>query len=286
VPAAVSHHRAFLLSASAALYPLIFAAFLIIEKPGLGIGHFYYVPIAMVALANGPLWGAGAGLAATGFYTIGILINPHLPPSEVLTASSSIRAVTYTTMGALVGWFAYNHRVLVDRLRVAAERDFLTGLLNTRAFDAALTARLEQGRPFGLVLADMDNMKEINDGEGHAVGNDVLRRAGEILTRGLERGDQVARVGGDEFAVITSLPGTDTVRALCGRLTAALAEEGISMSFGWSVFPRDGESSLLLFRAADERLYAQKLIRSRLTAAEVVSMPTRAERLTMRSQLG
>jgi GGDEF domain-containing protein len=76
------------------------------------------------------------------------------------------------------------------------------------------------------------------------------------------------------------------VRALCGKLTAALAAEGISMSFGWAVCPKDGQSSLLLFRAADERLYAQKLIRSRLTAAEVVAMPTQAERLALRSQLG
>jgi diguanylate cyclase (GGDEF)-like protein len=286
VPAAVSHHRAFLLAASAALYPLIFAAFLLIEKPGLGLGHFYYFPIAMVALASGPLWGTAAGFAATGLYTLGIVINPHLPPSEVLTASTTIRLVTYTTMGALVGWFAHNHRLLADRLRVAAERDFLTGLLNTRAFDAALSTRLEQGKPFGLVLGDMDNLKEVNDTEGHAVGNDVLRRAGEILTKELGEHDQVARIGGDEFAVITSLPGTDAVRALCSRLTAALGAEGMSMSFGWAVCPRDGDSSLLLYRAADERLYAQKLIRSRFTAAEVVSMPTRAERLTMRSQLG
>jgi len=275
-----------LLTASAVLYPLIFATFLLVEKPGLGLGHFYYIPIALIALANGPVWGASAGLAATGFYTLGIVINPRLPTYDVLTASSTIRLVTYTMIGMLVGWFAHNHRVLVDRLRVAAERDFLTGLLNTRAFDAALSARLEREKPFGLVLGDMDNLKEVNDTEGHAVGNDVLRRAGEILSRELEEHDQLARVGGDEFAVITSLPGTDAVRALCGRLTAALAAEGMSMSFGWAVCPRDGDSSLLLYRAADERLYAQKLIRSRFTAAEVVSLPTRAERLAMRSQLG
>jgi diguanylate cyclase (GGDEF)-like protein len=286
VPAAVSHYRALLLSAAAALYPLIFATFLLAEKPGLGLGHFYYIPIALVALANGPAWGAGAGIASTGFYTLGIVISPRLPTYDVLTASSSIRLFTYTMVGVLVGWFAHSHRVLVDRLRVAAERDFLTGLLNTRAFDAALSTRLEQGKPFGLVLGDMDNLKDVNDTEGHAVGNDVLRRAGEILKRELGEHDQVARIGGDEFAVITSLPSTDAVRALCSRLTAALGAEGMSMSFGWAVCPRDGDSSLLLYRAADERLYAQKLIRSRFTAAEVVSMPTRAERLTMRSQLG
>lgn len=284
MPAAVSHYRAFLLAAAGVLYPLIFATFMLAEKPGLGLGHFYYFPVAMVALANGALWGAAAGLAATGLYTLGIVINPHLASSQVLTGGSIIRLVTLTTIGALVGWFATNHRDLSDRLRIANERDHLTGLLNTRAFDAALTARLELGRPFGLVLADMDNMREINDSEGHAVGNDILRHAGDILSRTSEGDAQVARVGGDEFAVITAMPGSDTVRALCGRLTSALAEEGISMSFGWAVCPRDGETSLLLFRAADERLYAQKLIRSRLTAAEVVSMPTQAERLAMRSR--
>jgi len=130
----------------------------------------------------------------------------------------------------------------------------------------------------------MDNTRELNDSEGHAVGNDVLRHAADILSRTSEGDAQVARVGGDEFAVITSMAGSDTVRALCSRLTSALAEQGISMSFGWAVCPRDGETSLLLFRAADERLYAQKLIRTRLTAAEVVSMPTQAERLAMRSR--
>jgi diguanylate cyclase (GGDEF)-like protein len=278
-------HRAFLLTASAVSYPLIFAAFLLIEKPGLGIGHFYYFPVAMVALANGPLWGATAGMAATGFYTLGIVLNPHLPTPDVLTAGSTIRFVTYVTIGALVGWFAQNNRSLVDRLRVAAERDFLTGLLNTRAFDAVLANRLDQGKPFGLVLGDMDGLKEVNDSEGHAVGNDVLRHAADLLGRELGEEDELARVGGDEFAVITSVPGTEAVRALCSRLTTALATEGMSMCFGWAVCPRDGDSSLLLFRAADERLYAQKLIRSRLTA-EIVDLPGTAERLAMRSQLG
>ena len=285
MPAAVSHHRAFLLATAGVLYPVVFAAFMLAEKPGLGLGHFYYFPVAMVALASGALWGAAAGLLATGLYSLGIVINPYLASSQVLTGGTIIRLVTLTSIGALVGWFATNHRDLSDRLRIANERDHLTGLLNTRAFDAALTARLEQGRPFGLVLADMDSMREINDAEGHAVGNDVLRHAGDILSRTSEGDAQVARVGGDEFAVITSMPGSDTVRALCSRLTSALAEQGISMTFGWAVCPRDGETSLLLFRAADERLYAQKLIRSRLIAAEVVSLPTKAERLAMRSRI-
>ena len=80
---AASHQRAFLLAASAVLYPLIFGAFLLFEKPGLGLGHFYYVPVAMIALAEGAAWGAAAGVAATGFYTMGIVISPNLATSQV-----------------------------------------------------------------------------------------------------------------------------------------------------------------------------------------------------------
>ena len=286
MPAAVSRHRLFLLVASATLYPLILVVFLVVERPGLGIGHFYYFPVAMIALASGPYWGVVAGMAATGCYTLGIILNPHLPSSDVLRSSTSIRFVTFTTIGALVGWYAHNNRQLSDRLRVAEERDFLTGLLNTRAFDAALSARAELGRPFGLILADMDCLRDVNDQEGHAVGNDLLRRAADILSRKLEYGDQLARVGGDEFGIIASTPGTDAVRALCGRLTAALHEHGLSMSFGWAVCPRDGDSALLLFRAADERLYAQKLIRSRLSAGEVIDLPSGAERLMLQARRG
>ena len=132
----------------------------------------------------------------------------------------------------------------------------------------------------------MDSLKEVNDREGHAVGNDLLRRAADLLSRKLDYGDQVARVGGDEFGIITSAPGTDAVRALCGRLTATLHEQGLSMSFGWAVCPRDGDSALLLYRAADERLYAQKLIRSRLSEGEVVGLPSQAERLMLRARRG
>src|ERR1041384_2381233 len=257
MPAAVSRHRALMLATSISLYPAILGAFLIAERPGLGIGHFYYIPAPMIALAPAPLW-------------------------DLLTAGSSIRCVTFTVIGGLVGWFAHSNRELTDRLRIAEERDFLTGLLNTRAFDAALSARAALGKPFGLILGDMDSLKDVNDRDGHAVGNDLLRRAADILGRKLEYGDQIARVGGDEFAVITSAPGTDAVRALCGRLTAALHEQGLSMSFGWAVCPRDGVSALLLYRAADERLYAQKLIRSRLSEGEVVGLPSQAERLMLR----
>src|SRR2546423_3688314 len=180
MPAAMSQ-RAFLIGAAMAGFILIFASFLVFEVPGLGIGHFYYLPVALIALASGPGWGAGAGLLGGTLWVSGVVLNPNIPSAEVLTYSTAIRLVTYTAIGALVGWFARDNRELVQRLRVAADRDFLTNLLNARAFDRSLAERLEAGGPFGLVIGDMDGLKEVNDELGHSEGNDLLRRTGELL---------------------------------------------------------------------------------------------------------
>ena len=92
-----------------------------------------------------------------------------------------IRVLTYTSIGALIGWFAAHDRELVTRLQLLAERDYLTGLPNTRAFEAAVQRRLALKRPFTLLLGDMDGLKQINDHHGHAEGNDALRRLAEML---------------------------------------------------------------------------------------------------------
>jgi diguanylate cyclase (GGDEF)-like protein len=282
MPAAISHRRAVLAIALAG-YAITFGAFLLFEAPGLGIGHFYYLCVALVALSLGPSWGVAAGVLADTLYGAGILLNPSIPSADVLSTSTGIRFVTYTLMGLLIGAFARNNGDLVERLRTAGDRDFLTDLWNTRAFDGLLETKLEQNRPFALVLGDFDGLKAINDEEGHAVGNDVLRRAADVLQTVVRGEDQLARTGGDEFAVLTTLPGSDAVRALCGRLTTALAHEGLAMSFGWAVHPRDGRDALALFRAADERLQAQKLIRNRLTDADVVRLPGEGDAFALRS---
>ena len=76
--------------------------------------------------------------------------------------ATAIRFLTYSSCGALVGWFANEHRRHLEQLREFATRDFLTGLLNTRVFDEALARRCQTGRPFVLLLGDMDNLKEVN----------------------------------------------------------------------------------------------------------------------------
>lgn len=259
--AAATAHRRLLLTASAATYAAVFATFLLWERPGLGIGHFYYVAIALAALATGPRRGALAGAAATALYALGTVITPRISTNEIPTLSTGLRFVTFVGIGLLIGWYARDNRRLVEQLRVLAERDFLTGLPNTRAFEAAINRRLAGRQPFSLLLGDMDGLKRINDEHGHAEGNDALQRLAELLGKSLGPDDEVARVGGDEFAVLTASKSTDEAARFCARLESALAGAGTALTFGWAVCPQEGENALSLYRIADERLYARKLIR-------------------------
>jgi diguanylate cyclase (GGDEF)-like protein len=258
VPAA-THRRRLLFGIALLAYALIFAAVVVFEVPGLGLGHFFYIPIALVALACGMQAGLAAGTLATALYTLAIVVTPRIPTREVLTYATVIRLVTFCSCGMLIGWFANEHRRHVEQLRRLAERDFLTGILNTRVFDEALARRCTVGGPFVLLLGDMDDLKSVNDTHGHIAGNNELRRVADALGRAVRPGDELARVGGDEFAILTDA-GVDDAPRLCTALHEQLAAQELQMTFGWAVFAEDGVAPLELFRKADDRLYAAKLI--------------------------
>jgi diguanylate cyclase (GGDEF)-like protein len=256
--------RNLLLLCAVLCFALTFGAFLFYERPGLGIGHFYYLGIALAAMAVGPRLGAAAGLLATVLYAGGVVLNPHIQSHEVLREGTLTRALTYVTIGGLIGWFASRNRAMLDELRVLAERDMLTGLPNTRAFEAAITRRLTAGRPFGLLLADMDVLKDFNRDEGFAAGNDALRRLADQLMKSLGPNDDVARVGSDEFAVLAFVEGSDGAARHAARLERMLADDRTKATLGWAAFPHEGDNALALYRAASERLYARKVMRSYL----------------------
>ena len=71
----------------------------------------------------------------------------------------------------------------------------------------------------------------------------------------------LARVGADELAVLTACDGLEQAAQLAVRLERTLCETGALVTFGWSAFPREGENALTLYRAADERLYARRVLR-------------------------
>lgn len=256
--------RHLLLAASGVSYALVFVAFLFYERPGLGLAHFFYLSIATTAIATGPRIGALAGLGATVLYGLAIVLNPTIPSAELLTASTAIRCVTFVSIGWVIGYFAGRNRAMLQELRILAERDLLTGLPNTRAFEAAITERLEEGKPFALLLADMDALKELNQESGPAAGNEALRQVADRLSKSLAPEDQVARVGSDEFAVLASCPTLDEAAELSARLEWILSSQGTKATFGWAVHPQEGDNALAVYRAASERLYARKVMRGYL----------------------
>jgi diguanylate cyclase (GGDEF)-like protein len=276
MPAAPTARQLLLVCATAS-FAAVFVGFVVYEQPGLGLAHFFYLSIALTAMATGPRIGASAGVAATALYVTGILANRDIPSTDVLTGSTAIRFVTFVSIGALIGQFASRNRAMLDELRILAERDVLTGLPNTRAFEAAITKRLETGKPFALLLADMDALKELNQEAGPSAGNEALRRAADRLSRSLAAEDQIARVGSDEFAVLASVATLDEAAELSTRLEWVLSSQGTKATFGWAVHPQEGENALAIYRAANERLYARKVMRGYLRPAKPHVVPTQAD---------
>lgn len=246
-----------------AMYGAVFFALVFFERPGVGLGHFFYLPIALIAIVHGPRVGALGGVVAAVLYATAFYASPTIPTVQLLTVSTPIRLITFTTCGMLVGWFAIRNRELIQKFEFLAQRDRLTGLPNMRAFEAAVDRRFASAEPFSMLLGDLDGLREANEAGGHGEGDVVLVQLAEALGTLLRGEEEVARVGGDEFAVLVSVRGKDAAAQRANQLEQRLAQHGLAVTFGWAAFPDEGSNALGLIRVADERLYARKLVRGR-----------------------
>ncbi|UCI34474.1 diguanylate cyclase domain-containing protein [Mesorhizobium sp. B4-1-4] len=156
-------------------------------------------------------------------------------------------------------------KILSDRMRYLAEFDAMTGLANRARFQARL-AHADEDRPLGaLLLIDLDGFKAVNDTFGHVVGDECLKAAAERLAGGCGEADLVARVGGDEFAVLLG-PHLDrgAVSGMARRIVEAMgspvAVRGQSLRLGASVGIAFAgtDTPCDLFAQADTALYAAK----------------------------
>lgn len=175
-----------------------------------------------------------------------------------------------TTLGVGLIVLALKTRigVLLSSLEDAALTDDLTGLPNRRAFDAQLERELQRsirgGRELALAILDLDRFKELNDTAGHLEGDDALERVASVIDGELRAMDSVARIGGDEFAIL--LPEVDGPEAerVAGRLRSAIevafAEATVPLSASLGLSVRDGRdlTATGLLDEADRALYAAK----------------------------
>ena len=244
---------------SAIGYIAVTAAFVTLERPGLGIGHFYYIPILLLAVATGPVAGALGGLLGTR-----ALHGEHLrePAHPVDARGSADDHADRHLRARSAAWSAGSpgdNRRLVRELEHLASRDALTGLPNTRAFEAAIDRRLAGSETFALLVGDVDQLGALSGGN-HEAAEDLLRRLADVLSAAKRTGDDIARIGDDEFAILSSLHVHDA-RTYAAELERLLSLSGVGVTFGWATHPRDAATSLGLYRAAEERLYARKMTR-------------------------
>src|SRR5579863_10068601 len=163
---------------------------------------------------------------------------------------------------------ALHNAFVFQKLQQQSITDGLTGIKTRRFFWEALSAEWKRasrsGRPFSVVLIDLDKFKEVNDTMGHFEGDLVLARLGRLLEQKSRQSNVVARYGGDEFIILMPETGPEQAQVLAERLRQWLAgdpmlsEHHITGSFGVASFPMHGFSIEDIIRVADAGMYVSK----------------------------
>ncbi len=167
-----------------------------------------------------------------------------------------------------------------ERLRYLSLRDPLTGLYNRAYFEEELSRLGADGpSPVGLLICDVDGLKIVNDTLGHKAGDELLVGAAEVLKELFSGAGTVARVGGDEFAVLLPGASCERVAEAAREIQEAVAEYNrgrspkipLSVSVGFAFHPAL-EDPDELFRAADNNMYREKLCRAQSARGAIVQM--------------
>ncbi len=154
-----------------------------------------------------------------------------------------------------------------EELRYISFHDSLTGLYNRNFFEESMT-RLQDGRymPLGILTCDLDGLKLINDTLGHQSGDQLLIQAAELLRNSFRSSDVIARIGGDEFAVLAPETDQKILEKLSQRLRTSVQEYNnhnprlpLSLSIGFAVSSQSPINTQSLFQEADDRMYRDKI---------------------------
>lgn len=198
----------------------------------------------------------------------------------------TVSSIQYNGRPASLGNFMdiQNLKQTEAKLRFLSMHDPLTGLYNRTYFEEEMN-RMQSGRcyPIGLLVCDIDGLKLINDTLGHDSGDRLIISASRAIKRGFRESDVVARVGGDEFAILLPNAPPSAVENASQRINAAIDEYNagqnvppLSISCGFAVGMKPSTSMIDLFREADNNMYREKRDRRQIIRSLILQRYTEA----------
>jgi diguanylate cyclase (GGDEF)-like protein len=276
----IAWHKASLRAHAAAvvsLQPMVVAALWLTGGADAYMGPVLVLPMAYVAYFFPPRMAWPLAALEVVSYASPLVTTPH-GERHLLAQRTLGYAVAYAGVTLTIQFLKARLVAAERHQRAMAHQDPLTGLSNRRAFDDALDAALisaternagrredDQPPTFAVLLADLDWFKQINDRFGHTTGDRVLREVAAHAAAEVRSGDCLARIGGDEFAVVAPGAGAGAARRLAAALRAAVAQvipgDGaapVSLTVSYAVFPDDGTDRASLMRTLDDDLHEGK----------------------------
>jgi diguanylate cyclase (GGDEF)-like protein len=206
--------------------------------------------------------------------------GPHDYMQAGFPLQMTLLGTTVLQVGIMVGFVWMTAAVLHERLDLLASTDSLTGLLNRRALEAAAEREIYLARttrrPLTAVLIDLDRFKQINDVFGHGFGDKALVSVARCMQNHMRRSDLLARVGGDEFAVLLHDTSREEAMEIVERLRTSLedlvvvdgeCETRVCASFGLAEVDGATPNWPELVRKCDYAVYRVKSIGGNLAAA-------------------
>ncbi len=216
-------------------------------------------------------------LKDNGHADIPVIMITGLDDDASVERAYEVGAIDFITKP--IKWAVLKHRVKSVVAKVVAERkvellayrDTLTDLPNRLLFadrlEQAIVRAERSHTSIALLLVDIDDFKLVNDSFGHDAGDKLIRAVGKLIARSLRRADTIARIGGDEFAVIIEgIEGAEDAISIADNLTTILEhnvrlddqETYTSASIGIAIFPEDGDDARKILKNADTAMYRAK----------------------------
>jgi diguanylate cyclase len=169
-------------------------------------------------------------------------------------------------------------RKRMNEIEFLSYHDYLTGLYNRRFFEEELKRHdVSRNLPISIVMGDVNGLKLINDSFGHPTGDELLKKAAELIVKACRADDIVARLGGDEFVVLLPKAGEEDAARLIKRVQTELIEENfsgipLSVSFGQATKTQGEESMNELLKGAEDHMYRHKLNESTGARSRTVTL--------------